>query len=83
MFKVGSILIITAILLTGCADKPTDLGIDQCLRNKIFYECLERIPKGPENVHYNDWSEVIDTCSSAAYYQSLRQRSQIEPSCFI
>jgi hypothetical protein len=45
---------------------------NQELRIELFQECLKLVRGGgPETVHYNDWDEVIKTCASTAYYQSL------------
>lgn len=63
--------IAAVVVLAGC-DAPRLPQPDQELRAKIFKECLSAIPKGPERTVYNDWSEVVEACENAAYYQSLR-----------
>ena len=61
----------TALVLTGCEElRPPEP--DQKLRNQIFERCLEKLPAGPVTTMYNDWDEVVDACSRAAYYQSLQ-----------
>ena len=56
---------------------------DQCLRREFFQKCLAGIPDGPQELTAaaNDWSEVVDSCSSAAYYQSFRKDSHIKREC--
>ena len=34
---------------------------------RIFMECLQRLPAGPVAAKYNDWDEVVDSCKSSAY----------------
>lgn len=72
-----------AILSSGCEQSApvVDRGVDQCLRREIFKECLQIVPAGPQSTVTNDWSEVIDECQSAAYYQALRRQEQIKPEC--
>jgi len=74
-------IIILLILCSGCDDFIDATMPDQCLRRKIFLECMNAVPKGPETVVDNDWADVVDECQSASYYQSLRRRSTIEPKC--
>lgn len=66
----GLALVIVAKCLSGCeAFEP--VKNNQELRTKIFMECLDKIPEGPRQTHYNDWSEVVDSCDSAAYRHSI------------
>lgn len=76
-------LISIAVLAVGCGpgQKLEPVGLDQCMRREIFFECLRAVPPGPSSTQYNDWSEVVDECDSAALYQSKRPLSQIEPQC--
>lgn len=80
-----SIYLIVVVILTsvGCGDGGvTDMPFtDQCLRAKLFKECLAAVPKGPESTVYNDWAEVVDECARAATYQSYRRVSQIPMEC--
>lgn len=55
-------------LLLGC--KTCWMESDKAERQRIFKECMESLPDGPQTTHYNDWSEVVDSCDDAAYYQS-------------
>jgi hypothetical protein len=56
---------------------------DQCLRARLFKECLAAVPTGPTHVKYNDWEEIVSTCGSQAYYQSLRVNAAISAECRI
>lgn len=77
---VAALIVVAA---SGCDKGPASVerGPDQCLRREIFKECLQTVPAGPQQTVTNDWSEVIDECQSTAYYQSIRQESQIKPEC--
>ncbi|WEM34480.1 hypothetical protein [Xanthomonas phage X1] len=82
------IALMLVLSLGGCvsreeyiAEQESKTTNDQCLRNQIFQQCLATIPPGPQKTVYNDWNEVVSECSSVAYYQSLRVRSQVKPEC--
>lgn len=62
------------IILTGCNmnGELESWQTDQALRQKIFKDCMESLPAGPQSTHYNDWSEVVDSCDTAAYRQSQK-----------
>lgn len=68
--------IISIISITGCSTKEEEkvnkleVSKRQEMRTEIFMKCLEKVPKGPEKTHYNDWSEIVEACESAAFYQS-------------
>ena len=74
--------LLVLLALAGC-DKPVadPSGMDQCLRREIFFQCLAAVPRGPENVKYNDWEEVVSTCGQQAQYQSYRRQAIIKPEC--
>jgi hypothetical protein len=69
-------IIITALMLAvlcGCEQSEKNLILDYRARERqrVFTDCLKNTPQGPVSVHNsNDWSEVIDSCDSAAYYQT-------------
>ena len=65
------IFIITIFFVMGCNQPVSDFEI----RHKYFIECLEKAPAGPQSTHYNDWSEVVSECETAAYYQSFRYKN--------
>lgn len=76
------IIFISVVLLFGCEKIAENrMESDQCLRATLFKECLSLVPAGPQSTQYNDWSEVISECADAAYYQSLRTKSQIKKEC--
>jgi len=77
-------LIAGASLLTaglGGCNLPEVTQADQCMRREIFMQCMAALPAGPKATMYNDWDEVVSQCESAAYYQSLRAKSQIKQEC--
>ena len=77
-------MLIALVLLSGCGDKGVFEDIaepDQCLRAELFQACLKSLPSGPQVTKYNDWDEVVSSCQSTSYYQSLRGGSLIEPRC--
>lgn len=60
------------LALSGCKlDYPK---VDQQRRAERFDACLKNIPVGPQQTKYNDWAEVIDACSRAAYYQAIIEK---------
>ena len=69
-----------SLFLYGCDNVPSN-GIDQCLRAQLFKECLEKVPKGPDVVNFNDWRNVVSECESASQYQSVRLRTSIKQEC--
>ncbi len=71
-------VLLICLLALGCEAETVS---DQCLRATLFKECMAGLPKGPSSTHYNDWDDVVDSCETAAYYQSLRQRRHIKPEC--
>jgi hypothetical protein len=70
------------LVIAGCGPNPEYPRPDQCLRAKLFQSCMAALPAGPVATKYNDWDEVVESCESAAYYQALRQRSQIADQCY-
>lgn len=65
-----AVILASVLFIVGC-DEFRDPLPDQKLRREIFIACLEKAPAGPVATQYNDWSEVISECNTAAYYQSL------------
>ena len=90
-------LIAVAIVLTGCNAKTNADGTttftsakidpedkasnDQCLRAKLFEQCLKSLPAGPQATKYNDWDEVVNQCEIAAYRHSFRKMRYIKEEC--
>lgn len=85
LFAVSVIL----LAFTGCARVPgvpvepvePINGIDQCIRERLFKECMASLPVGPTHTQYNDWDEVVDNCASYAYHTSVRKYSSIPLEC--
>lgn len=75
---VSSALIL--LLVCSCTFDDSDEP-DQCLRQKLFVDCLSVLPAGPTATVYNDWAEVVSECGSKAYYHSLRAKAHIKPEC--
>lgn len=40
------------------------------LRHQYFVECMKLLPAGPQATKYNDWDEVVESCSQTAWYQA-------------
>lgn len=65
-------------MLTACNPEPGTPASeykwmpDQTLRAELFQKCMQILPAGPVKTHYNDWSEVVDSCEGSAYRQSQR-----------
>lgn len=90
-------LIAAVIALTGCTAKTNTDGTttlttekiapedkssnDQCLRAKLFEQCLKALPAGPQATKYNDWDEVVAKCEVAAYRHSFRKMKHIKEEC--
>lgn len=76
---------LAALLLAGCGKEPlVDQHVyDQCLRAKLFQECLAAVPSGPSHVAAvaSGWAGVVDECATAAQYQSLRLEAHVKPEC--
>lgn len=63
------IFLILLVFLAGC-EEYSKYETNQPLRRQIFLECMKALPAGPQSTHYNDWNDVVNSCESAAYYQS-------------
>ena len=74
-----------ALLSVACTSNPLEQPKpDQCLRSRLFAECMTLLPKGPERIaNSNDWSEVVSECETTAYYRSLRRQAEIPKECQI
>lgn len=73
----------STVVLVGCGDEPTRTTqmVDQCMRQKLFSQCLAAVPSGPTITHDNPWDEVMKQCGQQAYYQSIRITEHIDPQC--
>jgi hypothetical protein len=81
MMLIRTLILPMVLAVTACGEKEIMPDPDQCMRREIFQQCLRALPAGPVSTKYNDRDEVVKSCESAAYYQSLRQPGQIKPEC--
>ena len=70
--KKRVLLALSFIAMTGC--KTCWMESNKSERQRIFKECMASLPLGPQTTHYNDWSEVVDSCEDVAYYQSQEKK---------
>ena len=77
-----SVLWVVVLLSLSACGRPADVTVvDQCLRAELFKQCMASLPQGPVSTKYNDWDEVVDSCESASYGQSMRKRGHVRPEC--
>lgn len=81
-------LIVLAILATaaGCRKTPGDAVLDQCLRQRLFIECLDHTPRQPAHVgddNDHDGGQAVEACSSAAYLAARRPRVGVAAECLL
>lgn len=85
MKRLKDLMMLAALASIAACDRsmPADLPVtDQCLRAKLFQECLSAVPKGPDVTTYNDWAEVLAECENHAYYASRRtDRTAVTKEC--
>lgn len=90
---IGFVAVLGAVALVACEppaskrieDTKTQY-IDQCARERMFKDCLQAVPKGPDTIvdTGNSWHKVVEECSSTAYYQAIRQgpsAAMTKPEC--
>lgn len=77
----STVVLLVIAFVAGCPPHEYREVYDQCMRERLFKECLERIPTGPTSVVNNDWDEVVDTCANAARQLSVRAREHVAPNC--
>ena len=75
-------LMCVGLFLAGCSATEQHV-YDQCLRAKLFQECLAAVPTGPTHVAAvaSGWAGVVDECATAAQYHSIRRESIVKPEC--
>ena len=80
-FITATAVLACSFVLMGCKESVN--GPDQCLRQEIFKQCMANLPKGPQSLTAsgNDWDEVVDSCDTSAYRQSIRRTEAIKPEC--
>ena len=71
----------TTTLTTANIDPEDKASNDQCLRAKLFEQCLKALPAGPQATKYNDWDEVVHQCELASYRHSFRKMRYIKQEC--
>ena len=60
------------MLLAGCNMENCSWRPIPKERQELFRQCMQSLPEGPQQTHYNDWSEVVAECSEYAYYAAHR-----------
>ena len=80
IWTAGLIVFFCIIISIIYMAEKSALEPNQNIREKLFFQCLEKIPEGPRSTHYNDWAEVVDRCGSQAYYLSLRHPKGVDKS---
>lgn len=82
------IVLLATICIAGCGpdQRPDDETYDQCLRAKLFHECLEQVKNSgttPSSLHLDDssWDSVVDSCGGIAAAQSVRRADRVAPEC--
>lgn len=70
-----------AVVLAGCDARIQTSTTDQCMRAELFQACMRSLPAGPASTKYNDWDEVVDSCSTTAYFQAQRRTEHVKPEC--
>lgn len=70
--------LVATLALAGCVQQH---DVDQCLRERLFNDCLARIPPGPAQTHYSGLEHVVSECASNAYNMSVRPTDQIAKEC--
>ena len=65
-------VIAAVLLLAGCNMEHCSWRPIPAERQALFQQCMESLPAGPQQTHYNDWAEVVQECSEYSYYASTR-----------
>lgn len=55
-----------AAWLAGCGITAEYGVTDKKAEQELFFKCLEKLPAGPVDAHYNDWAEVVEECGAQA-----------------
>ena len=71
------------VLLASCGQRSLSTATDQCLRQEIFQQCIQSLPEGPKSTITNDWDEVIQSCSTHAYYGAQKDIKFVKPECVL
>lgn len=65
--------LLAGLLLVGCEKAPRDLAREAergRVRHEYFVECMKLLPAGPQVTKYNDWDDVVDSCTQSSWYQA-------------
>lgn len=49
-----------------CDKRMPGYRTDNEMAQRLFLQCLEKLPEGPQETKYNDWDEVVDACRYSA-----------------
>lgn len=79
MTRAQFVFVVSLLMVGGCNENRQ--MNDQCLRAKLFQQCMTSLPAGPTQSHYSDWDEIVGACESAAMWQSLRRQESVKPEC--
>ena len=71
-------ILIAVLLLTGC-DEIRPITNDQCLRAKLFTQCLTAVPS--DRTEVGNWNDAVGACDAISYRQSVRQADVIPRGC--
>lgn len=66
--------VLAVVILTGC-EPPARVVPSEAVsiqmsayRDAFFERCMQLLPVGPQATKYNDWDEVVESCSEASLY---------------
>lgn len=62
---------ISLIIFPACTRCEWTTNQDE--RQRLFRECMELLPAGPEQTKYNDWDDVVAQCDDVAYKQAIEK----------
>ena len=75
------VVILYGLLSIELPPRPPQPQVDICKQVELFNSCMSKLPAGPRQTHYNDWSEVVYQCNRVANEQATRMPDQIKPEC--
>lgn len=66
-----AIVIGVTLILAGCTPDPyPSWATDKIYQAKLFDNCMQSLPAGPQKTKYNDWDEVVSECRKTSHYLS-------------
>lgn len=81
------IFVIFTIFIISCSTDPGESQVrDQCLRNKIYNECISAFDKHISSFKEEDKKQktiqtIMTKCADEAYNQSFRIRKVVKKEC--